>query len=66
MACDPGYTAHMTALLHRIFAARLRAFREKAEERAYASAVADRLASGEADENRQIARRRRPAWVGEA
>jgi hypothetical protein len=56
----------VTALLHRIFAARLRAFREKAEERAYASAAAERLASGETDENRQIARRRRPAWASEA
>jgi len=54
------------ALLHMIFAAGLRAIREKAEERAYASAAADRLASGEADENRRIARRRRPAWADEA
>jgi hypothetical protein len=53
------------ALLHMIFAAGLRAIRERAEERAYASAAADRLASGEAAENRRIARRRRPAWVGE-
>jgi hypothetical protein len=56
----------VTALLHRIFAAGLRVFREKAEERAYASAAADRLASGQADENRRIARRRRPAWADEA
>ena len=54
------------ALLHMIFAAGLRAIREKAEERAYASAAADRLASGEADEIRRIARRRRPAWADEA
>ena len=54
------------ALLHLIFAAGLRAIREKAEERAYADAAADRLASGEADENRRIARRRRPAWADEA
>ena len=54
------------ALLRMIFAAGLRAIREKAEERAYASAAADRLASGEADENRRIARRRRPAWADEA
>jgi hypothetical protein len=53
------------ALLHMIFAAGLRAIREKAEERAYASAAADRLASGEADEIRRIARRRRPAWADE-
>ena len=54
------------ALLHLIFAAGLRAIREKAEERAYADAAADRLASGEADENRRIARRRRPSWADEA
>jgi len=52
-------------LLHMIFAAGLRAIREKAEERAYATAAADRLASGEADEIRRIARRRRPAWASE-
>ena len=53
------------ALLHMIFAAGLQAIREKAEERAYARAAADRLASGEAEEIRRIARRRRPAWTGE-
>jgi hypothetical protein len=53
------------ALLHMIFAAGLRAIRDKAEERAYVSAAADRLASGEAEEIRRIARRRRPAWTGE-
>ncbi len=53
------------ALLHMIFEAGLRAIRDRAEERAYASAAADRVASGEADEARRIARRRRPAWVGE-
>lgn len=53
------------ALLRMIFEAGLRAIREKAEERAYASAAEDRLASGEADEARRIARRRRPAWVSE-
>jgi len=53
------------ALLHMIFAAGLRAIREKAEEHAYASAAADRLASGEADEIRRSARRRRPAWADE-
>ena len=66
VACDPGYTAGVTALLHRIFAAGPHIFREKAEEHAYASAAADRLASGRADENRRIARRRRPAWADEA
>ena len=53
------------ALLHMIFAAGLRAIREKAEELAYASAAADRLASGEAAEIRRIARRRRPGWADE-
>lgn len=53
------------ALLHMIFAAGLRAIREKAEELAYESAAADRLASGEADEIRRTARRRRPAWADE-
>ena len=53
------------ALLRMIFEAGLRAIHEKAEERAYASAAEDRLASGEADETRRIARRRRPAWVSE-
>jgi hypothetical protein len=53
------------ALLRMVFEAGLRAIREKAEERAYASAAEDRLASGEADEARRIARRRRPAWAGE-
>jgi hypothetical protein len=53
------------ALLHMIFAAGLQAIREKAEEHAYASAAADRLASGEADEIRRVARRRRPAWADE-
>lgn len=54
-----------SALLHMIFAAGLRAIRERAEERAYASAAVDRQASGEADESRRIARRRRPAWADE-
>lgn len=53
------------ALLHMVFSAGLRAIRERAEERAYASAAADRLASGEAAEIRRIARRRRPAWADE-
>lgn len=53
------------ALLRMIFEAGLRAIREKAEERAYASAAEDRLASGEAAEIRRIARRRRPGWAGE-
>jgi hypothetical protein len=53
------------ALLHMIFAAGLQAIHEKAEERAYASAAADRLASGGADESRRVARRRRPAWADE-
>jgi hypothetical protein len=53
------------ALLHMIFEAGLRAIRERAEERAYASAAEDRLASGDTDEARLIARRRRPAWADE-
>ena len=53
------------ALLHMIFTAGLRAVREKAEELAYASAAAERLTSGEAEEIRRIARRRRPAWADE-
>ena len=53
------------ALLRVVFAAGLRAIRERAEERAYFSAAADRLASGEAAESRRIARRRRPAWADE-
>jgi hypothetical protein len=53
------------ALLHMIFEAGLRAIRERAEERAYASAAGDRLASGDTDEARRIARRRRPAWADE-
>jgi hypothetical protein len=53
------------ALLHMIFSAGLRAIRERAEERAYASAAADRAASGEAAEIRRIARRRRPGWADE-
>jgi len=53
------------ALLHMIFEAGLRAIRERAEERAYASAAEDRLASGDTDEARRIARHRRPAWADE-
>jgi hypothetical protein len=53
------------ALLHMIFEAGLRAIRERAEERAYASAAEDRLASRDTDEARRIARRRRPAWADE-
>jgi hypothetical protein len=53
------------ALLRMIFEAGLRAIREKAEELAYASAAEDRHGSGDADEARRIARRRRPSWAGE-
>ena len=53
------------ALLRMIFETGLRAIRERAEEMAYARAAEDRLASGEADETRRIARRRRPAWAAE-
>jgi uncharacterized protein YnzC (UPF0291/DUF896 family) len=54
-----------SALLHMIFVAGLHAISEKAEERAYAMAAADRRASGEADEIRHTARRRRPSWADE-
>lgn len=60
-----GESVAEAALLHMIFEAGLRAIRERAEERAYASAAADRVASGEAAEIRRIARRRPPAWSGE-
>lgn len=53
------------ALLNIIFATGLRAIRERAEERGYASAAAERLASGQAAEPRRTARRRRPAWADE-
>ena len=53
------------ALLHMIFAVGLRDIRERTEERAYTTAAADRLASGESAESRLIARRRRPAWANE-
>jgi hypothetical protein len=61
-----GESIAEAALLRMIFEAGLRAIREKAEELAYASAAEDRLSSGDADENRRIARRRRPAWADEA
>lgn len=51
-----------SALLHMIFVAGLHAIHDEAEEQAYAMAAADRQASGEADEIRRIARRRRPPW----
>src|SRR5258708_33136036 len=51
------------ALLHMIFTAGMRAIREKAEERAYATADADRLASGGADGIRVLRGPRRPAWA---
>jgi hypothetical protein len=53
------------ALLRMIFEAGLRAIREKAEERGYASAAEDRRAGAEAGEARRIARRRRPSWADE-
>jgi hypothetical protein len=60
-----GESVAEAALLRMIFEAGLRAIREKAEESAYARAAQDRLASGEADETRRIARRRRPGWASE-
>jgi hypothetical protein len=53
------------ALLRMIFEAGLQAIRERAEERAYASAAEDRRASGEAGEGRRVARRRPPGWADE-
>ena len=53
------------ALLNIIFSAGLRAIREQAEERAYTSAAAERVANGDATEIRRIARRRRPSWADE-
>jgi hypothetical protein len=53
------------ALLHMVFIAGLRAIREKSEELAYASAAADRRTSGQAEEDRKIARRRQPSWADE-
>jgi hypothetical protein len=53
------------ALLRMIFEAGLRAIRERAEELAYASAAEDRRSAEDADADRRIARRRRPAWAGE-
>src|SRR5215475_10573411 len=58
-------TVTEAALLNIIFAAGLRAIREQAEERAYASAATERLASGEAAEIRRTDRRRRPSWADE-
>jgi ectoine hydroxylase-related dioxygenase (phytanoyl-CoA dioxygenase family) len=60
-----GESVAEAALLRMIFEAGLRAISEKAEERAYATAAQDRLASGESDEIRRTARRRRPGWAGE-
>ena len=53
------------ALLRMIFEAGLRAIRERAEELAYASAAEDRRSGEDADADRRIARRRRPAWADE-
>jgi hypothetical protein len=66
LAGVPVESVTEAALLHMIFATGLRAIREKAEEQAYASAAADRLRSGEADEIRRAARRRRPSWADES
>jgi hypothetical protein len=65
LAGVPVESVTEAALLHMIFSAGLRAIREKAEEHAYAAAAAARLGSGEAEESRRIARRRRPAWADE-
>ena len=52
-----------SVLLHAIFTAGLRVVQEMAEASAYAQAATERRASG--DEDRRIARRRRPSWAGE-
>lgn len=52
-----------SVLLHAVFAIGLRAVREAAEAQAYTEAAQDRRAI--ADEERAIARRRRPAWADE-
>jgi len=53
-----------SVLLHAVFAAGMRAVREAAEARAYGEAAVERRAA--AEEDRKIARRRRPSWAGEA
>lgn len=50
-------------LLHAVFAVGLRVVREAAEAQAYAEAAQDRRET--ADEDRAIARRRRPSWADE-
>jgi hypothetical protein len=50
-------------LVHAVFVAGLRAIREAAEERAYAEAASDQWES--AEEDYQIAHRRRPSWASE-
>lgn len=52
-----------SVLLHAIFAAGIRVVQEMAEARAYAEAASERRAAGE--EDRRIARRRRPSWADE-
>lgn len=52
-----------SVLLHAVFVVGLRAVREAAEAQAYAEAAQDRTAT--ADEDRAIARRRRPSWADE-
>jgi hypothetical protein len=54
-----------SSLLHTIFIVGLHVIREQAEEDAYATAAVDRLASGEADETRRTAQRRRPSRTDE-
>ena len=52
-----------SVLLHAIFAAGLRVVQEAAEASAYAEAASERRATEE--EDRRIARRRRPSWADE-
>jgi hypothetical protein len=50
-------------LVHAVFVAGLRAIQEVAEERAYAEAAGDQRER--AEEDYEIAHRRRPSWVDE-
>lgn len=52
-----------SVLLHAVFAAGLRVVQEMAEARAYAEAAPERLVTDQ--EDRLIARRRRPSWSDE-
>jgi hypothetical protein len=59
----PGGDVSESLLVHAVFVAGLRAVREAAEERAYVEAATEKQAS--AEEDFQVARRRRPSWADE-